>query len=542
MPTLPAATRGSTLEAKRQQIDEQISALEDQVVRVKEEILKLKSQRNDLSPIAHLPNELLCKVFSDVKDVYETHYPLAPTRWARISRVCRRWRNAALSNASLWTTITDDDPERLRAFMARSKGTSLNITLKGKALPPDVDRMMQQSLSDTHRLASLVIQSDIYDLRHRTSGLGPAPKLHTLSLRNVSKHPDELGNILREGAPLLRNLQLDCCRIPWTSPLFNGLTTLKLKSETDSTWDVAGVLDAFARIPALEFLDWGVHFRTGTLPVPDERLVRFRHLKHLSLSGQLSICLEFLAHIAIPETASARIESSEDGTLPQSGAILPQRLLEATPTTPLSQAVRVQDQYQAVSIEVIGSSKIRVEHWPTLSMTKSSRLVYVLSGWGTHGPRSFCGMSLGAVQYLYLSYGELRRDADAVEQAFEMMPAVEQVVLSRAAGGRFVKALKHNPSLFPTLTFLSFHDVTFFETPKSRSCTCSKRSATGFSDLVALLPRPGLEKLSFRRCANLTKDHIEILSAFDVEVEWDAIEQNVDRKCQSTCISQIRRR
>ena len=125
-------------------LDEMRSIIDRDIARLEESIRALKSRRNELSPISRLPAEMLCNIFSFIKDdIFSSSR--SPKFWTSFSQVSQHWRSTALSAPGLWTNIPLSYPRWAQEMLIRSKMAKLTI---------------QSDFHSTHRISRLLRQSD----------------------------------------------------------------------------------------------------------------------------------------------------------------------------------------------------------------------------------------------------------------------------------------------------------------------------------------------------------------------------------------------
>ncbi|TFK63093.1 hypothetical protein BDN72DRAFT_803582, partial [Pluteus cervinus] len=98
----------------RAKIDEDISRLTQQ-------LLALRSARNDLAPISRLPMELMREIFLLARNSAPGEVPLI------LSWVSHKWRDMALGIAHLWNYIDFPDPDWIRTCLIRSRNVPLDV-------------------------------------------------------------------------------------------------------------------------------------------------------------------------------------------------------------------------------------------------------------------------------------------------------------------------------------------------------------------------------------------------------------------------------
>ena len=112
--------------ARQEEIDARITSLECDIIRLKEE-------RNASSPTAHLPPEILSRIFIIFADMFpapgtsQLHYWYQTMEWTVIIEVSRRWRQVALSCARLWSRLAFYTLGWAAMMLERSKQSPLHI-------------------------------------------------------------------------------------------------------------------------------------------------------------------------------------------------------------------------------------------------------------------------------------------------------------------------------------------------------------------------------------------------------------------------------
>jgi len=295
----------------RLRIDQEMQRLEDTM-------RALKSRRNMLTPISHLPPEILSKIFSCCQSDSTDHKN--PLGWIKVSHVSRYWRAVALTSPSLWGAIVFSRPKWVEEMLRRSKMASLTIKADLTWVTPKILESVQVALRHSPRIRELglIASSTTLDKLFYSSPIS-LPNVHSLSLAVPRKERFGIAfgyiipeTVLDGDLPYLRRLELTKCNISWDSSLLSDLTHLKIcdvSSVARST--INQVLDALERMPALEILDLhealplvpdGV---TPTLPV--DRIVALPRLSHIAISSSVPECASLLQRITIPDTATLKL-------------------------------------------------------------------------------------------------------------------------------------------------------------------------------------------------------------------------------------------
>ncbi|KAI0314831.1 hypothetical protein OF83DRAFT_409395 [Amylostereum chailletii] len=160
--------------------------------------------------------------------------------WIRLTHVSRRWREAALGRAGLWTTINlSQQSARCSAEMLK-RSRDAPLVLSYIAPPPEPDHLLrpivlQQVLRFHPRCRELHLQAD-YDVVEDTLDAVSHPSLSSLHLENTEQGADTplLPAHLFSDAPALTSLSLHGFIIPWGAPVLSQLTRLELRVDPNS--------------------------------------------------------------------------------------------------------------------------------------------------------------------------------------------------------------------------------------------------------------------------------------------------------------------
>ncbi|EAU86328.2 hypothetical protein CC1G_08052 [Coprinopsis cinerea okayama7 len=477
---------------------------------------------NDLTPIGFLPNDILCKIFSDIKEGYGDKLG-----WIRLSHVCRRWRDAALDYSSFWMNVRDGNPDRILAFLERSKDAATSVTLTSTHLSPQAEAVFQQYLSDAHRFDSLTFHSSFTRLQERMMALGStASNLHTLLLRNIGdergwRQPqgEDLGSILPDGAPQLRALALEHCRISPPFRLFEGVTKLSLTCHS-TTWSLTELLDIFSLMSRLEKLHLDVRFKREDIPA--DRIVVLPHLQTMTVNGKLQEYTDIMPHLAIPSDTSITADCWDyGGDAPPPRSLLPYRLTHAsTASTPGSPSFERQEA-KSVSFTT-NMHSIIVKIWPDASSYASNFIRYHLRGpflQPTEHP-ALLAIALDTTRTLrwYNKDSEADLEDEAVEAMFSTMDAVKEVLITLRTATQFLSALKTRPAIFPALASLTI--------VKARFTTRRGYYGIDFDDLLDALQRRvevgnPLKRIAFRNSEQPSEEQVAALSELVEVIEME---------------------
>ncbi|ETW85563.1 hypothetical protein HETIRDRAFT_414574 [Heterobasidion irregulare TC 32-1] len=274
--------------------------------------------QNALAPILKLPLDLLTTIFLFFPAKKFTDE--SPT-WLRITHVCRRWREAAIGCALMWTNIMFDPPPWTTIMLARSRGAPLVIeadvddSLSGRTRSERVDL----ALAHSHHARVIRLRTPpsaanglIFTLKNC-----PSPLLEVLELRITYRGPCYIPEDIFVGeAPHLRSLTLEGCSISWRSHLFSKNLTYLTIVDTPlqarpSLHDLLSMLRCLSKLQILT-----LHRSIPMIPetinalpplISEHRLLEFPHMEALSLDGFVIDTSNLIRYFVIPPAASVLI-------------------------------------------------------------------------------------------------------------------------------------------------------------------------------------------------------------------------------------------
>ncbi|KAF9232495.1 hypothetical protein BU15DRAFT_81182 [Melanogaster broomeanus] len=268
--------------------------IDDEVALLKLPICALLTQRNALSPVSRLPHEILATIFlyqaySFYQDPRYSGTWGAPP-WANVSYICRHWRDVALNTSSLWSFLFVSPPRWTKELLSRTNMLPLRIRINVRYWTRKEMIFLEQVTTDVTRIQDLSLKLP----RNLTEGVisklsKPAPLLHTLRLFVTQTGTESVlvpDALFSRETPALRTLELYRCHVPWSSPIFTALTTLRLRDIASSSQPtIAEILAMLRHMPDLAHL-----YLENALPSAQDNL-HSRHslpsecfdLPHLSL-------------------------------------------------------------------------------------------------------------------------------------------------------------------------------------------------------------------------------------------------------------------
>lgn len=359
-----------------------------------QELQIILSQRNERIPaISRLHDELLAKIFAIlveecVQEGYDEYG--SPSAWIVVSHVCRRWRNVALENASLWASNITllNDKDRLQVFLRRSKQAPLFISSPAdpeydrvdddntdgdpsEELDPDILRTLQSRASRFRSLKLVVTDRLLNSLTESSSLDAPGLKKLDITLKGPLRDIPTAFWFL-SGAPMALLQVLNVTSLP--SGLSHTLIRPSLTQLTVS-YSIATVgswLEVLTQTPSLQLLSLTESLNLGppeTLPTPGTTIA-LSSLRKLVLNGEIpgSVYARLLTHLDVPKACRIHLLRCNSHMHP---------LLFSAVSPKLSNAC-VDTQRRALRACVIdaGNDVVSIEFWQDASDAVRYRLPY----------------------------------------------------------------------------------------------------------------------------------------------------------------------
>jgi hypothetical protein len=539
-----------SLDVARSIIDRDIAQLEGS-------IRALKSRRNELSPISHLPAEILCTIFYFISQDSNNS-----RSWINFSRVSRHWRLLALNAPELWTNIPLYNSCWAREMLTRSKMAKLTIQadLTYGSSNLKVLETIKSCLSHTERLGEinifgapgLVLESIFQNIPKS------APQLHTLLIRSIQPnysakafaiHQDFLCDTER-----LKCVDLANCEISWDSRLLTGLTRLtlfhSLKDKANSS--IIPFLHALQRMPALTNLDLEDSISHDSGVLSTYPAVDLPCLRVLRISAGVGALTTALRQITFPSTAVLKLTCKEAST-----QIDFSNFLSVLATKFLSSLV-----IRSLSLHTIDTvlqNGLKFLLWTTaaiqgfLPSSLSAQLDLVL----TWIPSSFDKLpnyakaltsALNAMNFSVLTQLQLVSTAECIDsktwlETFGKLPRLERVHVKSIRAQPFFDALVYKTKAanksktsyrnvsFPKLRYIHLDGTHFAETnmePRYNSRSNVKESMVSLDLLIdCLMERyernAEIYELHLDDCYNIQEEDVEKLEEIVVDVFWDGM-------------------
>jgi hypothetical protein len=234
-----------------------------------------------------IPEEILVHIFLDLNSMYredEKNRVLCELySWTMVCAVCRHWRQAALRNPILWSSIDTCQPAYTRGlFLERSKDVTLDIFIgNGIELFEEPERIVKGATR--RHLTFQMLKEFVHAIIPHWNRIWRLhieiyPPLERLIMPLLNTRPDclkELRVVVGRGwytrlyygadkdARLLTNVDVRSVDISWPLPLLSNLTSLWLKRDipdyftTPTLAEIRNVLRANPRLQSLTLINIG---------------------------------------------------------------------------------------------------------------------------------------------------------------------------------------------------------------------------------------------------------------------------------------------
>ncbi|KAI0042985.1 hypothetical protein FA95DRAFT_503959 [Auriscalpium vulgare] len=317
----------STLAALRDQRDGEVDAIrlakeavEDHYWKKERAIItaiaSLRSQSNELAPVSRLPPEILTLVFTSLSDTNTPRFPRQPYRyeprkasWIVVTHVCRRWRQTALEQRSLWARIQIPMGKTwARAFLERAGPLPLSIAQHQSSSKPWIADLVKKNLPRVKELKLCIVHahpSAVHALQIS------APMLESLDVQFADSDVGPVHHDL--DTPRLRHFCLVGWHFPWTSPALNDLVTLDLGypdpylTRADHLVPLATIISALKNVRKLVQL--AVHL---VLPerdaTPTDLFAELPSLTSLFVTGTMGDIVMFFRHLTFSPNAEVSLK------------------------------------------------------------------------------------------------------------------------------------------------------------------------------------------------------------------------------------------
>lgn len=283
---------------------------------------RLSRRRNEMVPIAHIPDDLITYIFElylasfdppdhNIRD----HVPYA---WQDVTQVCSHWRTLALQNPMFWTRIeTARDVECIETMLARSSTAPLILRFRDQA-GLDLLSQLRCALTASNRIWQMTLEVDstvYFQLSDSLATIAPLLTSITLSHPTRSSLDNPVFNQLE--LPALTNLRVTNLGFSVASSLFRPtITHLHLSPSSYMTQNMDGFLRVLEKMPELASLF--MHCCIPNIPHTDRWNQRDYDPAHLPKLQSISLCDLahdsgwFLHHTEIPSSTVIKLDCTLD--------------------------------------------------------------------------------------------------------------------------------------------------------------------------------------------------------------------------------------
>lgn len=182
----------------RGELKEPACRLIQQAKDISERLNILSMQRNTLSPIDFLPDELLGEIFHEVfllhPDKPRPHGGCSTefdASWTRLMLVCRRWGQVGLTEHRMWSSILDGSRSykglSFRQRLARSSHHLLTCRFDLGREPNEVGFLLNEHGG---RIRGLEVTGNAFQFDAIFNGVSKLPSLRELPARCVTRYSD----------------------------------------------------------------------------------------------------------------------------------------------------------------------------------------------------------------------------------------------------------------------------------------------------------------------------------------------------------------
>ena len=287
-------------------------------------ILSMPTRRNMLVPISILPEEVLSRIFRFIA-FEELPYSLGCVH-LRVTHVCRRWRQVALDDSTLWTPFLDlpRNKDWITKRLSRARNAPLVLELD-KSMGKDTLSLFTPHISHTRELflRNLSFHPEIV----QEISIQKAPILECLELEaldSLQMDNEHVGHLFFKGTlPNLRILRISQSVFPWSLFPRGQLTQLEvilieevsavpsLGSQHDDLNQLIGLLVAS---PSLEVLTLHNCLPTMLSESSARQTINLPRLSRLCLRGSSSRVTNLFKMLKLPSSTSLRLNCTSENT------------------------------------------------------------------------------------------------------------------------------------------------------------------------------------------------------------------------------------
>ncbi|TFK67481.1 hypothetical protein BDN72DRAFT_960997, partial [Pluteus cervinus] len=290
------------------------SQIEQETVLLKQQMETFRVEPNSLLPISSMPHEILSYIFLLCRGCDCSTGLISMRDLLCLTWVCHHWRTVALSTASLWAYIGNENLRWAVECSARAKEAPLEGRLvHGSTVAPSID-VGALIVSLMHRFRQLYVRH--FGNLSPNFLTQPAPVLESLTLGPITIQAPLFSGI----SPLLHTISLNGCQITsWTSDTLPFLHLKHLSLHHCNPVHIITFIQCLPpSLPNLETLKLhsilvvSVHLAPATAPLPPR--IQFPNLKTLSLHGDVPVTTHFfrLCNLAPSTRTIIDVNTNED--------------------------------------------------------------------------------------------------------------------------------------------------------------------------------------------------------------------------------------
>jgi len=311
-----------------------LSAIDKEIGVFKGLTRSLFSSRNALAPISSLPPELLARIFRFCALVESPWSGVQKLGWIGVTHVCKRWRQVALDDSSLWARIAGVSPSAEWIFEAlvRARDAPLLFDIAGRPSPGVLSKFTPH-ISHTRklRLPRLSVHDSRF-VREICASEAPVLEYFELGVSDASPITFPAGMTLFKGhTPKLRSFITSHVIIPWSLIPRGQLTQLKIifsrgifTPSISSRNDSNQLLGLLINSPELEVLSLEFCLPSVLSRISHGEPIHLPRLSRLSLGGTTSRVTNLLKKLKLPSSATLHLRCiSDDPSTHPNHLILP---------------------------------------------------------------------------------------------------------------------------------------------------------------------------------------------------------------------------
>jgi len=315
-----------------------LATVDQDIDAAKRLILSVLTRCNMLVPISILPAEILARIFRFIafSKPPHSHRPMPGSVY--FTQVCRRWRQVALDDSTLWTRFLDSSQDKywITKRLSRARNAPLVIKLSG-SMRKDTFSLFTPHISHTRELYLRnlsLLHSDIV----REISIQKAPALERFKLSVSSTSPMGIKHLVEHSffkgpLPKLRVFFVSQILFPWSLIPRGQLTQLTVAlneefltsgPEASPHDDLNQLIDLLANCPALEVLTLENCLPVTLSESSGGQTIHLPRLSRLCLGGSSSRVTNLFKMLKLSSSTTLRLRcTSENATTQNEHLILP---------------------------------------------------------------------------------------------------------------------------------------------------------------------------------------------------------------------------